>query len=310
MTQLLLGIFKLGVVVNFLSHPVIVGFTNAAAIIIGLSQISKLFGVPMGRSESFMHDIAGVFAQIGDTHWPTLAMGLLALGLMWGIKQYKRKWPGVLIAVALTTSLSWAIGFEKNLEGQTEQIADPGLAELVAGLGKAQAEEARLVAAKASLMVALKEARREALHASEAARLGYELHLATIATTEAEGLTAALKKELRKLPVARVTDAQGATLGLYRLDQVPAGARTDRVRYSIRGVKGEGFKLVGGGEVVGRIPEGLPALALPSLSLDAIGSLLTAAIVISLVGFMEAILIARPGRRGETEGSIRPGSRR
>src|SRR5665648_400900 len=43
--QLCLGIFKLGVVVNFLSHPVIVGFTNAAAIIIGLSQLSKIFGV-------------------------------------------------------------------------------------------------------------------------------------------------------------------------------------------------------------------------------------------------------------------------
>src|SRR5574340_1223946 len=44
--QLALGVFKLGVVVNFLSHPVIVGFTNAAAIIIALSQVSKLFGVP------------------------------------------------------------------------------------------------------------------------------------------------------------------------------------------------------------------------------------------------------------------------
>ncbi len=292
-TQLALGLFKLGVVVNFLSHPVIVGFTNAAALIIGLSQISKLFGVPMGRSESFMHDIAGVFAQIGDTHWPTLAMGLLALGLMWGIKKYKRKWPGVLIAVALTTTLSWAIGFEKNLEGRADQIADPALTGLVADLGKAQLEESRLAETKASLMVALKEARRDAIRAGEAARLGYELDLATIATTEAEGLTASLKKELRQVPVARVIDAQGATLGLYRLDQVPAGARTDGAHYSIRGVKGEGFKLVGGGEVVGRIPEGLPALALPSLSLDAIGSLLTAAIVISLVGFMEAISIAK-----------------
>ena len=55
--QLLLGVFKLGVIVNFLSHPVIVGFTNAAAIIIALSQVSKLFGVPMGRSE-----------QIGRAH--------------------------------------------------------------------------------------------------------------------------------------------------------------------------------------------------------------------------------------------------
>ena len=43
--QLFLGGLKLGVLVNFLSHPVVVGFTNAAAIIIGSSQLSKIFGV-------------------------------------------------------------------------------------------------------------------------------------------------------------------------------------------------------------------------------------------------------------------------
>ena len=45
--QFCLGFFKLGVIVNFLSHPVIVGFTNAAALVIGLSQLSKIFGVSM-----------------------------------------------------------------------------------------------------------------------------------------------------------------------------------------------------------------------------------------------------------------------
>lgn len=48
--QLALGVFKLGVVVNFLSQPVIVGFTNAAAVIIGLSQLNKLFGVSSNRT--------------------------------------------------------------------------------------------------------------------------------------------------------------------------------------------------------------------------------------------------------------------
>ncbi|XP_014680499.1 PREDICTED: probable sulfate transporter 4.2, partial [Priapulus caudatus] len=43
--QLLLGLLRLGVLVNFLSHPVVVGFTNAAAIIIATSQLGKLFGV-------------------------------------------------------------------------------------------------------------------------------------------------------------------------------------------------------------------------------------------------------------------------
>ncbi|MBV5344977.1 MAG: sodium-independent anion transporter, partial [Rhodoferax sp.] len=84
--QVVLGIFKLGVVVNFLSHPVIVGFTNAAAIIIGLSQLNKLFGVSMGRSEHFIQDIWGVLQQVGDTHMPTLFMGVAAFAIMWSLK--------------------------------------------------------------------------------------------------------------------------------------------------------------------------------------------------------------------------------
>ncbi len=67
--QLALGVFKLGVVVNFLSHPVIVGFTNAAAMIIGLSQFNKLIGVPMGRSESLHQRHLGR-AQAGRRHPP------------------------------------------------------------------------------------------------------------------------------------------------------------------------------------------------------------------------------------------------
>src|SRR5690606_5554075 len=55
----------------------------------------------------------------------------------------------------------------------------------------------------------------------------------------------------------------------------------------------EEFRLVGGGEVVGTVPEGLPSVGLPKISWDMIGSLLSAAIVISLVGFMEAISIAK-----------------
>src|SRR3990167_4099681 len=112
--QLTLGAFKLGVVVNFLSHPVIVGFTNAAAIIIGLSQVNKLIGVPMGRSEHFVQDIWGVLQQVGDTHMPTLFIGNSAFAIMLGMKKFAPKLPGVLIAVTLTTLVSWSIGFEHN----------------------------------------------------------------------------------------------------------------------------------------------------------------------------------------------------
>ena len=110
--QLFLGVFKLGVVVNFISHPVIIGFTNAAAIIIGLSQLNKVFGVDKPRSESFISDILVVFQHIGDTHILTLVMGVSAFVIMWGIKKYVPKIPGVLVAVVSTTLLSWLIGFE------------------------------------------------------------------------------------------------------------------------------------------------------------------------------------------------------
>ena len=112
--QLALGLFRLGVVVNFLSHPVIVGFTNAAALIIGLSQLNKIFGVSMPRSEHFVNDIWAVIQQVGDSHIPTLIMGVVAFTIMWGMKKYLPKFPGVLVAVALTTVASWTIGFAER----------------------------------------------------------------------------------------------------------------------------------------------------------------------------------------------------
>jgi SulP family sulfate permease len=109
--QLALGAFRLGVVVNFLSHPVIVGFTNAAALIIGLSQLNKIFGVPMPRSGHFATDIWAVVQALEHTHLPTLVMGVVAFAIMWGMKKYTPRLPGVLVAVALATLASWGLDF-------------------------------------------------------------------------------------------------------------------------------------------------------------------------------------------------------
>jgi len=127
--QLALGVFRLGVVVNFLSHPVIVGFTNAAALVIGLSQLSKIFGVKMpgAAGDHFLHRIWGVLEQVGNTHIPTLIMGVSALLAMWLLRKFAPKLPGVLIVVATTITISWAIGFESNLHGEVVGKIPEGL---------------------------------------------------------------------------------------------------------------------------------------------------------------------------------------
>ncbi|MDP1927191.1 MAG: SulP family inorganic anion transporter [Thiobacillus sp.] len=292
--QLLLGVFKLGVIVNFLSHPVIVGFTNAAAIIIGLSQVSKLFGVPMGRSEVFIKDIVGVFQQIGDTHLPTLAMGAFAIAIMWGLKKYLPKWPGVLIAVVVTTLLSWGVHFEHNAAAKPEQIADAELATVVQQSMSAAARVDTQITQVANKAAALKQVQKQhGDHHVSVVQMEAELALARL---EAEAAEQAFNKEkaaLKTLLVVRSVDADDNTVALYRAGQAPAGVTLDTTEYRIRKLGTDGFKLVGGGEVVGSIPEGLPSMSLPTFNLDMLGSLLTAALVISLVAFMEAISIAK-----------------
>ena len=292
--QLLLGVFKLGVIVNFLSHPVIVGFTNAAAIIIGLSQVSKLFGVPMGRSEHFINDIVGVVKLIGDTHLPTLAMGALAIAIMWGIRKYAPKLPGVLAAVVVTTVLSWSTGFERNAAGTPEQIADPQLLAVVQQSMSAAKRVDDLNAQIVEKTSALKTAQKTDGEANvRAVQMEAELGLTRIEAHAAEGAFAKEKAALRHLQVVRSTDANGATLAIYPAGKAPQGVTLDETPYRLRKLTADGFKLVGGGEVVGTIPEGLPSIKMPSFNLDALGSLLSAALVISLVGFMEAISIAK-----------------
>ncbi|MGE0087542.1 MAG: SulP family inorganic anion transporter, partial [Desulfococcaceae bacterium] len=106
--QLSLGILRLGLVVNFLSHPVVNGFTNAAAIIIASSQFSKMFGVNVDNAEHHYETIIRVCkAAAHYTHWPTLIMGVLAFAIMYGLKKLYPKVPNVLVAVALTTLISW-----------------------------------------------------------------------------------------------------------------------------------------------------------------------------------------------------------
>lgn len=110
-----MGLFKFGFIVNFLSHPVINGFTSAAAIIIGLSQIKHLFKIDLPRSEHVHEIIIALFKNISGVHWATFGIGLAGIIIIKFGKKLHKKLPTPLIAVVFGILIVW--GFDLTNSG-------------------------------------------------------------------------------------------------------------------------------------------------------------------------------------------------
>ncbi len=292
--QLTMGLFKLGSIVNFISHPVIVGFVNAAAIIIALSQLSKILGVPMYRSEHFIQDIWGVLQQIGDTHMPTLIMAVSAFAVMFVLKRVAPKLPGVLLAVIITTIVSWSIGFEHNGTGKIADIADVEVKTLANKFSQTETHINEL-----NSQVISKSGELNLLHKSahagsqQAVALNYKIELLKLELKDAEAENRKRERSLRKFIFERVPANNDQPAKLYLAGSVPANETADEYRWHIAKIKSGEFQLVGGGAVIGNVPAGLPSFEIPKFSLDMFMALLASAFVISMVGFMEANAMAK-----------------
>ncbi len=112
--QLALGLFRLGFLVNFLSHPVISGFTSAAALIIGLSQLKHLLGVDIARSHHIHEILLEAFAKIAEINIATFVLGLAGILLIISIKKVNRSIPGPLVAVAFGILAVWGLGLTES----------------------------------------------------------------------------------------------------------------------------------------------------------------------------------------------------
>lgn len=97
--QFLLGAFRLGFLVNFLSHPVISGFTSAAALIIGLSQLKHLLGIDLARSHHVHEIIIEALKRIVEINWLAFAIGLGGIFLIVVVRKINKSIPGPLLAV-------------------------------------------------------------------------------------------------------------------------------------------------------------------------------------------------------------------
>jgi sulfate permease, SulP family len=159
--QFLLGVLRLGLVVNFLSHPVVNGFTNAAAIIIATSQLSKIFGVFVDEAEHHYETIMRVIqAAMHYIHWPTFVMGIGAFVLMFILKKISPKIPNVLVAVTVTTLISWAIGFEHNTKADVTRIKSPVAQEHIMNFNKTLHQMAALAEKRTDITRQIEEAKK------------------------------------------------------------------------------------------------------------------------------------------------------
>ncbi len=112
--QIALGLGRMGMLINFLSYPVLRGFINAAAIIIGLSQLPAMLGLKLKNSTHFLSDVLHVVEHADKMHTLSLAFGGGALIALYLMKRFTPKLPGVLIVVAIGTYLSYLVGFQAD----------------------------------------------------------------------------------------------------------------------------------------------------------------------------------------------------
>jgi SulP family sulfate permease len=266
---------------------------NAAAIIIGLSQLDMLLGIPKGRSDFFLKDIWEMLGYLPHTHLPTLAMSAFSLVLMLAMKKISvLAKSSVLIAVAVTALLSSLVGFEHNSSGAISEIATPEARELVHSYHESSLRIEELSTSVTRLSGQLRQAEKVG-DARTAADLRYRLDLLKLDIQLVEKENSFRLRGIRRLYFSRAKGGEGQPELLYQEGRLPAGVETDGRRWHVKKIEQGEMKLAGGGDVVGRIPAGLPSFRLPAFSLDGGIQLLTAALVIALVAFMESISMAK-----------------
>ncbi|MGD9950276.1 MAG: SulP family inorganic anion transporter [Desulfobulbus sp.] len=298
--QFSLGVLRLGLVVNFLSHPVVNGFTNAAAIIIASSQFSKFFGVSVDSATHHYETMIRVAqAAIDYTHWPTLIYGVGAVTIMVVLKKINPKIPAVLVAVVVTTATSYLTGFNKDIKVAVDTIQLPELPNLITefnheinvikDLGSQRAAEGK------NLEKLQKDSDNGHGPSIETIKAKSQVDILTAQMAQAQAHSAEIRHTLRLLKFEKAQD--GDKVVFFPKSAIPEGVTTDhntwRLKVANSVLKTDSLLLMGGGAIVGKIPEGLPTFTMPKMNGNIVLKLLPTAIIISLLGFMEAIAIAK-----------------
>ena len=106
--QLAFGLARLGVLVNFVSHTVVMGFTAGAAILIATSQLQHVLAIPIPRGESFAHTWVDIYHQLDQTNLTVLGIALVTLLTAVVVKRVLPRLPNLLLGL-IAGSLTAAV---------------------------------------------------------------------------------------------------------------------------------------------------------------------------------------------------------
>lgn len=106
--QLAFGLARLGTLVNFVSHTVVIGFTAGAAILIATSQMKSVLGIEVTRGESFFHTWLEIGNKVGQTNLSILIVAAVTLVSALLIKRFTPKIPNLLIALVVGSFVAYA----------------------------------------------------------------------------------------------------------------------------------------------------------------------------------------------------------
>jgi len=107
--QLILGLARMGVLVNFISHTVVIGFTCGAALLIAVSQVKNFFGLNIARGAHFHEVLEQLLLQLGDINPYVSAVGAVTLAAGIATKKYMPKLPYMIVAMVVGSVVAYLV---------------------------------------------------------------------------------------------------------------------------------------------------------------------------------------------------------
>jgi len=97
--RIAMGMARLGVLLNFISHSVLLGFTSGAAVLIAFKQLPGLLGIHIEKGSGFIRSLLDLVVHLDQFHPLNFVLGLIVIAVILAIRRWRPTWPGTLIAM-------------------------------------------------------------------------------------------------------------------------------------------------------------------------------------------------------------------